>query len=577
MTVAGFGLYRIRLIGTRNDLYENGALSGAVFSFKWYNAVMKNKTFRIVLGAALAIFLAISPSGTKSAEAQTGTTCQIGSFYGQPATVSYGGSTTLFWSLYGNCANASISNGIGYVSNSGSVSTGALIGSSYYTLTATDTATGGSATRQIFIGVTGGTTGYGTAGGYSSCVINSFAATPNTITSGQSATLSWTTSGCQNTTVTGGSIYGSYAPMSGSMSTGPLYGTTSFTLSANGASGSTSASTSVSVINSPYPYSYACQSGAYGSDPSCSSQYAGNFITTPATNVGATTARLNALGLNTPDTFSAYFEYGTNPSYLDHATSFQALGNVTTYQIQQKISTKPGTTYYYRVVAQISGNPAIIRGNTLSFTTPASDTVAYVSDSGDEGTPGSGSTTGTSGTSKANAIGVQVTVTNQGDKLAVGDTAEYTITYANGSSKTLKDSVLSIVLPQGFTVKQTTQGLMLTPTNITITLGTLAPNQTGSVYVQATVGPNTMLDTTLVTSATLNYTLPNGTHDSAVGYVLNHATSSGVFGGFAFGSGFFPSTLFGWFITIIIILVIILIARRISKEKHAAEHGGGHH
>ena len=420
-----------------------------------------------------------------------------------------------------------------------------------------------------------------------SCTVTSFSSSPNTVTSGESATLYWTTQGCMNTTVSGGSLYGSYAPMSGSMPTGPLYGTTTFTLSANGQNNSTTASTSIAVTNSSYPYSYACQTGVPNADPSCASQYSGNFITAPATNVGATTARLNGLALNTPDTFSAYFEYGTNPSSLDHATYFQSLGNVTTYDIVQTIDTIPNTTYYYRLVSQISGG-ATVRGNVLSFTTLPSDTVVYVTDDTGTGATTSGttsstssgaSTTSASGGSAANAIGVQVTVTNQGDKVAVGDTAEYTVTYANGSGRTLKDAILTIVLPQGFTVKQTTQGLMLNPTTVSVTIGTLAPAQTGSVFVQAVVGSNTMLGTTLVTNATLTYTLPNGTHDSAVGYVLNHATASGEFAGFALGSGFFPTTLFGWFITIIIILVIILIARRITKEKHAAQHGGhgGHH
>ena len=413
----------------------------------------------------------------------------------------------------------------------------------------------------------------------SSCVINSFNASPTTIVSGESATLYWTTSGCSTVTLSGGSLYGSYAPLTGSMSTGPINGTTLFTLSANGMSGATSASTTISATNSQYPYSYTC---AYGStDPSCSSAYAGKFITAPATNIGATSTRLNGLVLNTLDTFSVYFEYGTDPSNLNHATYFQSLGDVTTFAVTQDLKTTPNTTYYYRLVAQISGGPTI-RGDILSFTTLGADSVSYVADTTTgSGTSTSGSNTATGSTTTTattpTASGIQVTVTNQGDKVAVGDIAEYTVTYTNGTAKTLKDAVLTIVMPQGFVLKQTTQGTMLNSSTVSLTLGTLAPQQTGSVYVQATVGPNTMLGTTLVTNATLNYTLPNGTHDSAVGYVLNHATASGQFAGFALGTGFFPSTIFGWFITIIIILVIILIARRITKEKEAAKHGGHGH
>ena len=87
-------------------------------------------------------------------------------------------------------------------------------------------------------------------------------------------------------------------------------------------------------------------------------------------------------------------------------------------------------------------------------------------------------------------------------------------------------------------------------------------------------GANTPTGETLVTNATLAYTLPDGTHDSAVGYVINHAGVENVLAGFALGSGFFPSTIFGWLITVIIILTLILIARRIAKQKKAA-HGHG--
>ena len=232
------------------------------------------------------------------------------------------------------------------------------------------------------------------------CVISSFSASPNTIVSGESATLYWATQGCMNTAVTGGSLYGGYQPMTGSLSTGPLYGTTLFTLSANGPSGSTTASTSISVTNSQYPYSYTCGQGSY--DPSCNSQYSGNFITMPATNVDATSTRLNGLVLNTPDTFSAYFEYGTDPNDLDHATVFQPLGNVTAFNVMQQLFTTPNTTYYYRLVGQISGG-ATIRGNTLSFTTLPGDTVTYVTD--DTGSSTNSSVSGTT-TAKQALTGV---------------------------------------------------------------------------------------------------------------------------------------------------------------------------
>jgi len=63
----------------------------------------------------------------------------------------------------------------------------------------------------------------------------------------------------------------------------------------------------------------------------------------------------------------------------------------------------------------------------------------------------------------------------------------------------------------------------------------------------------------------------------AVGGILTHIQilCRRNLAGFALGAGFFPTTIFGWLITIIIILLIIILARRISKAKHA-DHGSGH-
>jgi hypothetical protein len=584
-TTTGCSSAQISGVGPATPVASGSANTGAI-------SVPTSYTLTAVNGGSMDTrTINITPTsgttgtGTTTTGSGTGsnsTTCFVASFYPQSASVSYGSATTLYWNLGGNCTNAYISNGVGSIGMSGSYPTGALYSSAYYTLTATDSISGASIINTIFVGVTGanstgyGTTGYSTTGYSQPCTVTSFSAYPAVIASGQQATLSWTTTGCLNTTVSGGSLYGQYIPTSGSIQTGALAGTTYFTLSANGASGSTSASTSVAVTNSPYPYSYACQSGVYS--PNCNTQYSSNFVTTPATNVGATTARMNGLALNTPDGFSAYFEYGTTPA-LGRATSFQSLGNVTTFNIYSTITTQPNTTYYYRLVTQIIGGP-IVRGNILSFTTAPADTIVYVNDTSSSTTNTTTTTTNSNssnGMSNVSTNGVQVTVTNQGDKVIVDDTAEYTVTYTNGSGKTLKDATLMIVLPQGFALKQTTQGLMLNPTTVSVALGTLVPGQTGSIYLQATVGQNTMIGTTLVTSATLSYTLPSGAHDSAVGYVLNHASANSSFAGFALGTGFFPSTIFGWLITIIIILTIILIARRIAKQKEAGHGHGAHH
>lgn len=496
--------------------------------------------------------------------------CQINYFTASPSTVAYGQSANLSWGSTG-CTYANISN-IGSISTNGSTSTPPLYATTTYTLTVGDS-NGDRGATQVVVAVTqSGTTGWGTTTGTGYCQISSFTASPTTISSGQSAMLSWNAPGCSSTTLSGGPIYTRYEPAYGSESTGPLYGTTTFTLYGNGGT-SSAQSVTVYVTNSPYPYSYTCGYGSY--DANCQGQYANTIITTPATNVGSSTTRLNGIANNINASFAAYFEYGTTPS-LGQATGFQNTFPVTSYNFYDTIRVAPSTTYYYRAVAQINGT--IVRGNILSFkSASAAANIVYVTESSSNSTSTRTSTTSTNST--ANASGILVTVINQKEKFNVGDTVEYTVTYENKSGKTLSNGVLTIVMPLGFTVKSTTQGIMQPPSTVIVNLGTIAPNQTGSIYMQAEVQPNVATDQTLVTNATLAYMLANNVHDSAVGYVLNHAQVQNVFAGFALGSGFFPSTIWGWFLTFIIILIIILISRRIIRAKSGHDdhgHGGGH-
>ena len=532
----------------------------------------------------------------------SGSACTLGSFYASPTSVTYGNSTTLYWNTT-NCTTLSVTPDIGAVATgSGTIQTGSLYETTAYTLTGTD-----SLGNQTSIATTVSASPSNGGGGSTStyCAVNSFYGTPTAIQNGQSATLDWSTTGCSSVAISGGSLGGySNLAANGSLPTGALYGTTLFTLTANGAN-SASSSTSISVIGSQYPYTYQCSDGIdndgnglidYPNDPGCYSPYdnsessdAGNgtqagaasVVSLPASNIGSGTTRLNGIVLGSTSPVNAYFEYGPDIT-LGGTTALQTVAATGNLSYFDTINVLPARTYYYRAVVQVNG--VVIRGSIMSFVTPQAQINApvYVNTGF-----GSSSTTyvRTQSTSTSSADsqtapaqnGITLTITDKGDMLQIGDTADYTVAYANGSDKRLTDVTLSVVLPQGMTLLQTTQGRMTSPSTIEVDLGTLAPGQSGSIFLQANVGASVTTQDTLVTNGTLSYTYPNGTRDSTIGYVLNHASGSSFLGGIALGSGFFPTTILGWFITILIILALILVVRRVVKGADAGHGGHGAH
>ena len=428
------------------------------------------------------------------------------------------------------------------------------------------------------------------------CTINSFTASPSMLRTGSSASLNWSTSGCTIVHLNGGNFtYNNLLPNS-STTTGLLAGTTSFTLFAEGPSSSARSSVTVVVTSGPYNVLPACSDGVdndgdglrdYPADPGCVSpsdnDESGGFndysaqtaplttvVTIPASNIATSSARFNGIIVTAAPQYTVNFEYGTDVLNLNQATELQInpiSPNHTIYEVVKTLA--PSTLYYYRIVAR--SGASVFYGDIHSFTTLTVPTVQST-------TPATSTKESSAPLTAADGkpLAVTLTVTNKDDNVNIGETVENTVTYTNNTNKTLKNATLSIVFPQGFTVKQTTEGTMTNQTTVSDTIGTIAPGQTGSIFVEAVPGPNTDTGASLVTNATLNYTA-NGAEDSAVGYVINHASVQNVFAGFALGSGFFPTTIFGWLITVLIILILILIARRIAKQKHASHgHGDAH-
>ncbi len=481
--------------------------------------------------------------------------CNINSFtvnYSSFIQLYNGSFATIRWDTSSGCNNITISgnNGTNYtnLTNASSRQFGPFNTNVKYTLTAYDFA-GNFQQKELAVNVYGNNDNNNDNS--NDCTITSFVPSSSSINSGDTVNLSWSTTGsCTNVSIfgTSNSIPYSYnLPPNGSIKSNALFGTMTFNITANGNTSATYTPITVNVIGGPYPYN----NGSTGK----------NAITSVATNIGAYSVKLNGVFVGASYPISAWFEYGTDTD-VTSSTPPQNFPAGSTMAFYDTITTNPTITYYYRAVVQING--VISRGDIMTvITKDTSYKTTYVVSSSTP-TPNPSGVTVIASTS----TGVVLSITNPSDKIYIGDTIDYKISYTNGTDKKISNAVLNIVLPQGFTLVQTTRGQSTSPTMVTANIGTLDPGQTDSIFMQAKVENTVSISSTLVTNGTISFTYPNGSSDSSVGYVLNHAGGVASLGGFALGAGFFPTTILGWIVTILIILAVILTIRRISKGRH---------
>lgn len=151
-----------------------------------------------------------------------------------PTGIEAGQSATLQWATQG-ADSVSISPSVGGVAGSGSRSVTPTVTTTYQ-LSASNSA--GTSTAQVTVTVTA-----------VAAPVISFAASPATISAGQSATLNWSTQNADSVSIDNGV---GAQPTSGTLAVTPA-STTTYTLTASGAGGSTTASTTVTVSTAPAP------------------------------------------------------------------------------------------------------------------------------------------------------------------------------------------------------------------------------------------------------------------------------------------------------------------------------------
>lgn len=259
--------------------------------------------------------------------------CTIDSFTASPTTVTSGNSSILSWNTT-NCSSVTISGIAGAFGADGSTTTPTLTSTTTYVLTATGDITD---TQSLTVTVTPV---------ISTCSIDSYYASPTNVTSGNSSTLYWNTTNCTTVSISGGNIGGTYS-LDGSVNSGSLYNTTSYTLTA---SGSNTVSSTVSVTVDTIIQNQTCSITSFYASPSvvtagmgttlywntngCNSvtlsggNLYGNYSTNGSTYVSninsATTFTITAYGTNT-QTLNVYvsinYPYPNNPQQYNYACS----------------------------------------------------------------------------------------------------------------------------------------------------------------------------------------------------------------------------------------------------------------
>jgi hypothetical protein len=196
---------------------------------QWTGALTKTTQFVLTCTGTMG-------SATKSTTVTvTGTTAAAPTvkISASSSSLASGGSSTLTWSSTNATACSAAGAWSGAKAVSGSQSTGVLKATATYSLTCTGS--GGSATQSATVTVTS----------TAAAPTVSLSATPSSITTGTTATLSWSSTNATGCTASG-SWSGSKAT-SGSQTTGALTANTSYTLTCTGAGGSASKSAAITV------------------------------------------------------------------------------------------------------------------------------------------------------------------------------------------------------------------------------------------------------------------------------------------------------------------------------------------
>ena len=332
-----------------------------------------------------------------------------------PTSISYGGAAILAWEVE-NASSISIDPGIPSAPSTGADKVSPATTTTYI-LSASNKYGSARSTVTLTVGATGGTPPTPAA---VTPVINSFSAAPSSITAGNTAVLTWST-----TNATGARINGADVPVNGSQAVNPS-STITYLLEATNGSNSTSFSTMV-VVTPP-----ATSPPASGPLPTILSFTASPSSVTPG---GSTTLTWNTLNA----TSASIAGIGAVPASGSQVINTTGTGGITFYLTATNSagssSANTTVTVGSAYTPPLTGSPpvAALYLSPSSITSGGSATLSWM-------------TSGASSLYINNGVKNLVGVTGASGSISVSPsfTTTYTLTASNAYGNTYSSQVLTV-------------------------------------------------------------------------------------------------------------------------------------
>lgn len=334
-----------------------------------------------------------------------------------------------------------------------------------------------------------------------------------------------------------------------------------------------------------YSYVQTYSENTYNSTPMCGpvpTTSAPSVITYPATSIFENSARLNSIASANGSDSATWYEWGATVN-MNSRTASQPIGLGNNVTVSDSLSgLNPGTLYFYRGmirnaqgVVRSGGVETFKTGGTAVVVTPTVRTVVRTVYRNVPAQPTTPQVNLVANNLVPGLVALRVTDTTTNNfnnvNACVGDEFNYEIVYQNVSGKTLTNSVLEVKIPTELDYVKSTNGGTYSNNNrsLVYNLGTLNPNQGGTLNVTVKASNLARNKGSVVTSLSLSYTNPDTlAQEEAIAYVIhNFGDCINNNGALAFfGTTFLPTTLAGWLLLIILILALVLLARTVYER-----------